>query len=124
MVVAVYEKDINLHLQVEINIPKHIFAFEQQNYFRYLSYQPRLSDNHQNLNSPSFQEIFIDGLSLIFQGITLLLYMKILLHEDYEDYEYFHYVKYVQIRSFFWSVFSCIQENADQKILLIWTLFM
>ena len=95
MVVAVYEKDINLHLQVEINIPKHIFAFEQQNYSRYLSYQPRLSDNHQNLNSPSFQEIFIDGLSLIFQGITLLLYMKILLHEDYEDYEYFYYVKYV-----------------------------
>ena len=52
----------------------------------------------------------------------------------------FHYVKSVQIRSFFWSVFSCIrteygdllrkslysvkiQENADQKKLLIWTLF-
>ena len=80
MVVAVYEKDINLHLQVETNIPKHIFAFEQQNYSRYPSYQPRLSDNHQNLNSPSFQEIFIDGLILIIQRITLLLYMKILLH--------------------------------------------
>ena len=35
-----------------------------------------------------------------------------------------HLAKGVQIRSFFWSVFSCIQENADQKILLIWTLFM
>ena len=48
-----------------------------------------------------------------------------------------HYVKGVQIRSVFWSVFSCtrtkygdlrskspyIQENTDQKILRIWTLF-
>ena len=51
-----------------------------------------------------------------------------------------HCVKSVQIRSFFWSVFSCIQtqyrdlrskspysvriqENADQKKLSIWTLF-
>ena len=51
-----------------------------------------------------------------------------------------HCVKGVQIRSVFWSVFSCtrteyrdlrskspysvrIQENTDQKILRIWTLF-
>ena len=40
-----------------------------------------------------------------------------------------HCVKSVQIRSFFWSVFSCIrnsvqiQENTDQKKLRIWTLF-
>ena len=51
-----------------------------------------------------------------------------------------HYVKSVQIRSYFWSVFSCIrieygdllrkspysiriQENTDQKELRIWTLF-
>ena len=51
-----------------------------------------------------------------------------------------HCVKSVQIRSFFWSVFSCIrteygdwrskspysvqiQENADQKKFRIWTLF-
>ena len=51
-----------------------------------------------------------------------------------------HYVKSVQRRSFFWSVFSCIQteygdllckspysvqiqENTDQKNLRIWTLF-
>ena len=48
-----------------------------------------------------------------------------------------HCVKSVQIRSFFWSVFSCIrtkygdllrksvriQENKDQKNLRIWTLF-
>ena len=92
MVVAVYEKDISLHLQVETNISKHIFALEQENYSRYLSYQPRLSDNHQDLNSPSFQEIIMDGLRLIIQGIILLLYMKILLHEDYE---YFHCVKCV-----------------------------
>ena len=41
-------------------------------------------------------------------------------------------VKSVQIRSFFWSIFSCIrteyesvriQENTDQKKLRIWTLF-
>ena len=68
MAVAVYEKDISLHLQVETNIPKHIFALGQQNYSRYLSYQPRLSDNHQDLNSPSFQDIIIDGLRLIIQG--------------------------------------------------------
>ena len=53
---------------------------------------------------------------------------------------YFHYVKSVQIRSFFWSVFSRIRteygemrsispysvwmrENTDQKKLRIWTLF-
>ena len=52
-----------------------------------------------------------------------------------------NYAKSVQIRSFFWSVFSCIrtkygdlrskspysiqiQENADQKKLRIWALFM
>ena len=52
-----------------------------------------------------------------------------------------HYVKRVQIRSFFWFVFSCIrieygdlvrkspysvriQENTNQKKLRIWTLFM
>ena len=51
-----------------------------------------------------------------------------------------HYVKSVQIRSYFWSVFSCIwteyedlrikspysvriQENTDQKLLRIWTFF-
>ena len=51
-----------------------------------------------------------------------------------------HFVKSVQIRSFFWSVFSCtwteygeilpvspysvwMQEHADQKKLCIWTLF-
>ena len=51
-----------------------------------------------------------------------------------------HCMKSVQIRSFFWSVFSCIQiefedllhkslycvqiqENTDQKKLRIWTLF-
>ena len=39
-----------------------------------------------------------------------------------------HCVKSVQIRSFFWSVFSCIRtvrikENTDQKKLRIWTLF-
>ena len=42
-----------------------------------------------------------------------------------------HCVKSVQIRSFFWSVFSCIwtgypvriQGNTDQKKLRIWTLF-
>ena len=38
-------------------------------------------------------------------------------------------VKYVQIRRFFWSVFSCSpnsiwkQENTEQKKLRIWTLF-
>ena len=46
---------------------------------------------------------------------------------------YIQYVKSVQIRSFFWSVFSRIQteygeilrmrENMDQKKLSIWTLF-
>ena len=45
-----------------------------------------------------------------------------------------HFVKSVQIRSFFWSVFSCIlngygdlvriQENADQKKSRIETLFV
>ena len=51
-----------------------------------------------------------------------------------------HYVKSVHLRNFFWSVFSrtraeygdlfrkspysaCVQENADQKKLRIWTLF-
>ena len=44
-----------------------------------------------------------------------------------------HYVKSVEIRSYFWSVFSCIwtmngysvqkQENTDQKQLRIWELF-
>ena len=55
-------------------------------------------------------------------------------------FEQVHCVKSVQIRSFFWSVFSCIrteyghllrkspysvqaQENTDQKKLRIWTAF-
>ena len=55
--------------------------------------------------------------------------------------KYLHYVKSVQIRSFFWSIFSRIwteygeilpispysvrmRENTDQKKLRIWTLFM
>ena len=34
-----------------------------------------------------------------------------------------HCVKNAQIWSFFWSVFSCIRENMDQKNLRIWALF-
>ena len=59
---------------------------------------------------------------------------------DLHQIKFNHCVKSVQIRSFFWSVFSCIrtkygdlrskspysvriQENTDQKKLRIWTLF-
>ena len=72
-------------------------------------------------------------LSYLRTRITLRTYMK-LREED------IHCVKSVQIRSFFWSVFSCIlteygdlprksrfsariQENTDQKKLRICTLF-
>ena len=62
-----------------------------------------------------------------------------LLTTDFHNNLKFRYVKSVQIRSFFWSVFSCIrneygdllrkssyssqiQENTDQEKLRIWTL--
>lgn len=85
MVAAVCENDINLHLQVEkdgkkqflflINITISVIFFTSIYYQTVTRMQIVLH----------FKIFSIENLGLIIQGIGLLLYIKILVHEDPEN---------------------------------------
>ena len=85
--------------------------------------------------------LFPQSFHKIFTQRNLVKFRYFMQWEKQMTMRFQHCVKSVQIRSFFWSVFSCIrteygdllrkspysvriQENTDQKKLHIWTLFM
>ena len=68
LVAAVREKDIALHLEAERDMLKHIFAFDHQNYSRYLSYQHVLLNHHQLHNSNAFQDLKERGIGANYSG--------------------------------------------------------
>ena len=61
MVSAVRESNIEKHLQAERQMLKQVFAFDHQNYARYVSYQHVFLRELQRNNHPAFRDLVVHG---------------------------------------------------------------
>ena len=62
LVSSVRGGNIELHLETERDMLKHLFAFHHQNYARYLSYQYVLLNDLKVSNTTSFQDLVFRGM--------------------------------------------------------------
>ena len=68
LVSAVRDADIELHLQAERDMLKQVFAFDHQNYSRYLTYQHVLLTNLKLNQSQSFEDLKLRGIGANYSG--------------------------------------------------------
>ena len=68
LVVSVREGDIELHLQAERNMLKQVFAFDHQNYARYLSYQHVLLNDLKIKNNAAYKDLKLKGMGANYSG--------------------------------------------------------
>ena len=68
MVSSVREGDIEKHLQAERDMLKTVFAFDHQNYARYLGYQHHLLSDMKIRSTRAFQELKLRGFGANYTG--------------------------------------------------------
>ena len=68
LVSSVRGGNIELHLEAEGDMLKHLFAFNHLNYARYLSYQHILLNNLKVNNTSSFQDLAVRGMGANYSG--------------------------------------------------------
>ena len=61
LLASVREGDVELHCEGERRMLKQIFAFDHQNYARYLTYQHVMLNNLKSINDAAYQELNVKG---------------------------------------------------------------
>ena len=77
LVSAVRENNIEKHLQAERQMVKQVFAFDHQNYARYLSYQHVFLRELQKNGHPAFKDLVNYGYGATFLGRSLQVFTVI-----------------------------------------------
>eukprot|EP00794_Sanderia_malayensis_P017905 gene17905-19683_t len=68
LVSAVRDGDLELHLTAERDMLCYVFAFDHQNYARYLSYQLVFLEDPKALNHAAYQDLLTRGLGANYSG--------------------------------------------------------